>query len=73
LFQLFDLRRIYCDLPPEVVSYSNLDLLTILQENRLRNEVQVKDHIINHKLIEKDVALVVLMTDVQELKKQKDA
>jgi hypothetical protein len=55
-------------------------LLTISQENRLRNEVQVKDHIINHKLIEKDDALVALsdqvmklMTDVQELKKQKDA
>jgi integrase len=57
-----------------------VDLLTISQENRLRNEVQVKDHIINHKLIEKDDALVALadqvmklMTDLQELKKQKDA
>ena len=54
-----------------------IDLLTIAQEHRLRKQVQDKDQIINHKLREKDDALIILsdqvmklMDDVQELKKQ---
>lgn len=55
-----------------------IDLLTISPENRLRKEVQEKDQIINHKLREKDDALVTLsdqvmklMAEVQELKQKK--
>ena len=55
-----------------------IDLLTISPENRLRKEIQDKNQIINHKLQEKDGALVSLsdqvmklMSEVQELKKQK--
>jgi integrase len=55
-----------------------VDLLTISSENRLRKEVQEKDHIIDRKLQEKDDALVTLsdqviklMAEVAELKKKK--
>jgi hypothetical protein len=55
-----------------------VDLLTISPESRLRREVQDKDEIINHKLQEKDDALVTLsdqvmklMEEVQELKQNK--
>lgn len=55
-----------------------VELLTISPENRLRREVQDKDQIINHELIEKDNALVALsdqvmklMEEVQELKKSR--
>lgn len=55
-----------------------MDLLTISPENRLRKEVQDKDQIINHRLWEKDDALVTLsdqvmklMAEVQELKQKK--
>ena len=55
-----------------------MDLLTISPENRLRKEIYDKDQIINHKLQEKDDALVTLsdqvmklMAEVQELKQKK--
>ena len=55
-----------------------MDLLTISPENRLRKEIHDKDQIINHKLQEKDDALVTLsdqvmklMAEVQELKQKK--
>ena len=56
----------------------SVDLLTLSSENRLRKEIQDKDQIINHKLQEKDDALVTLsdqvmklMVEVQELKQKK--
>jgi hypothetical protein len=56
----------------------SVDLLTISPENRLRKEVHEKDQIINHKLREKDDALVTLsdqvmklMAEVHELKQKK--
>ncbi len=55
-----------------------IDLLAISPEDKLRKEVQDKDQIINHKLVEKDEALVALsdqvmklMEEVQELKKSR--
>lgn len=45
----------------------SVELLTISAENRLRKEIQDKDQIINHKLSEKDDALVTLSDQVMKL------